>query len=77
MDKTNYNERLEIPIEHGDTETEFLTKSGRTVAIGYERIVIGSRGPYIEFTESQILREFISVPPNEMWRIGSDISFYI
>lgn len=77
MDKTNYNERLKIPIKHGDTETQFSTKSGRTVAIGYERIVIGARGPYIEFTESQILRESISIPTDEMWRIGNDVPFYI
>ena len=77
MDKTNYRDRLKIAIDSGDTRMRFSTKSGKDVAIGYERIVIGARGPYIEFSENQIIRENISAPETEVWRIQSDIAFYV
>jgi len=77
MDKTNYGDRLKIAINSGDTKTKFSTKSGKAVAIGYERIVIGARGPYIEFSENQIIRENISVPETEVWRIQSGTAFYV
>lgn len=77
MNKQNYIERLKIPVDLGDGTTKFFTPSGLLVATGYDRIVIGGRGPYIEFNRSQILHENILVPPKEIWRIDSDISFYI
>lgn len=73
---TEYEKRLLIPITCNDTE-KFYTKGGLLVADGYKRIVIGKRGPYIEFTESQINRHAIFVPSQELWRLTSDIAFYI
>ena len=48
MASKSYSERLKIPLE-GDETLQLYTKSGTKVATGYERIVIGDRGPYIEF----------------------------
>jgi len=45
----------EIPlIESGDSETLFLTKNDLLLCTGYERIVFGDHGPYIEFDVYQI-----------------------
>ena len=71
-----YEKRLLIPIIGNDT-TKFYTKCGLLVANGYNRIVIGKRGPYIEFTESQINRHSMLIPPHELWRVASDVTFYI
>lgn len=61
----------------GDKETEFYTKVGFLVARGYNKIVIGERGPYIEFTKTQIIRENIFIPDNQKWRINSPKAYYI
>ena len=45
---SDYASRLSVPLE-GDRETEFFTKSGIKLAQGYKRIVVGDRGPYVEF----------------------------
>lgn len=75
-DRTEYRIRLKIPVDSGDSTTKFFTKCETPVAVGYQRIVIGGRGPYIEFSENQIIRKNIHVPATELWRLGNDISFY-
>jgi len=77
MNRHEYQNRIKIPIEFGDSTTKFLTKCGTHIATGYKRIVIGGRGPYIEFAEDNIIRENMNIPTDEMWRISSDTSFYI
>jgi hypothetical protein len=37
---------------------------GSLIAIGYSRIVIGDRGPYVEFNESNI-KTTMRIPDNE------------
>ena len=45
----------EIPLkEEGDAETIFLTSKDNLLCTGYERIVFGDHGPYIEFSVYQI-----------------------
>lgn len=75
--KKTYRERLQIPIDFGDCITRFYTRCGTHIATGYKRIVIGARGPYIEFEESNIIRESICIPENEMWRLQSNVSYYV
>lgn len=77
MDRNEYRNRIKIPIDFGDFTTKFLTKCGTPIAIGYKRVVIGARGPYIEFGDDNIIRENMNIPTDEMWRISSDASFYI
>lgn len=70
----SYEERLIIPIT-GLPEIEFYTKNGTLVARGYERVVIGKRGPYIEFSEQSIIRDNIAIPSDQQWRLESNYSY--
>ena len=72
----DYENRLKISIV-GDDITEFYTKDKLLVATGYKRIVIGKRGPYIEFYENNINKKAFFLPSQELWRLTSDLSFYI
>lgn len=50
---------LQIPIA-GNSETKFFSKqSGLLLSTGYTRIVIGDRGPYIEFAPEHIVKDNI------------------
>ena len=48
-----YISNLLIPV-NGDNETKFYTKSNTRIAIGYQRVVVGDYGAYIEFNDDQI-----------------------
>lgn len=54
MSRTNYPERLGIPLT-GDETTSFTSRTGVLLAMGYNRIVIGGRGPYVEFSLRHLL----------------------
>lgn len=60
----------------GNDHIEFYIK-GFLVARGYQCIVIGKRGAYLEFSPNQIILENIFVPKSEMYRINSDKVYYI
>jgi hypothetical protein len=45
---TDYVSRLRLHVL-GDPYTRFFTESKLHVATGYNRVVIGERGPYVEF----------------------------
>ena len=64
---TDYHERLRLPVE-GNSHTRFETGTGLHVGTGYTRIVIGERGPYIEFLPGQIVWESLHVPDEEVYR---------
>ena len=72
---TDYSQRLQIPVEGNET-TEFKTKGGIVVGKGYTRIVIGERGPYLEFSPEQIRLTNCSIPEGEEKRQGEGF-FYI
>jgi hypothetical protein len=72
---SSYEDRLNLPLV-GATDIEFFTLSGTLVARGYERIVIGQRGPYIEFSEMSIVREAIVMPSDQEWRLGTGYVYY-
>lgn len=52
--ESSYERRIRLPLR-GDTglafeaSAEFETLGGVKLAVGYDRIVIGERGPYVEF----------------------------
>lgn len=48
----DYASRLRIPL--GRSEMLLRTPQGFAFAEGYERVVIGGRGPYVEFFRHQI-----------------------
>ena len=72
----DYRERLKISCD-GNLSTEFFTKSGIKIAQGYNRIVIGGRGPYIEFEQSQIDFSKFKIPEKEFYRITNNNVFYL
>jgi hypothetical protein len=66
---TRYEDRLRVPIE-GNDHTRFETSTGLHVATGYTRIVIGGRGPYIEFLPGQLIWENLHIPEEQKHRKG-------
>lgn len=72
----DYTSRLRIHPVNGDSTTCFYTGSGTHVATGYKRVVIGKRGPYIEFDFDQLSNPVWSMPPSETWRVGSSTAYY-
>jgi len=64
----NYQDRLKILI-NGDDKTNFYSKSGILIASGYNRVVIGERGPYIEFERKHFtLNSKLTIPSSQKWR---------
>ena len=55
---------------------EFFTKEGLLLAKGYERIVIGGRGPYIEFSPHQIQHDNIYVPKHAEHKLEMSLTYY-
>ena len=68
---TDYQERLRIPVE-GNDHTRFETSTGLHVATGYTRIVIGGRGPYVEFNPGHVLLANLHVPENKRSKLRPD-----
>jgi hypothetical protein len=65
--------QLQIPQE--GAKIPLYTKSGTLVAESYERVVIGGRGPYVEFSEKQIELSSFIIPKNQLYRL-SDLRIY-
>jgi hypothetical protein len=63
-------------INKGNTNTTFQTGSGLIIAQNCIRVVIGGRGPYIEFSTEQILSENIHIPKEELYRLKSNSVYY-
>lgn len=76
---TDYASRLLIPLvcQDADRDLQFWTHSGLVVAFGYQRVVIGKRGPYIEFSPEQIRKESLQIPDGAEWRYKpGSLAFY-
>ena len=71
----SYKQRLLIPIT-GDPNLKFYTDCHLLIANGYTRVVIGGRGPYIEFSDNQIVHKNIEVPENQKHRLNNPAFFY-
>lgn len=74
--REKYLPRLNMPEISDGSQMEFKTPDGLTIANGYVRIVIGERGPYIEFTSDQIVHENIFVPNDQKKRLNNGIYYY-
>ena len=61
--------------ETGDGATSIRSKSGLLLSTGYNRIVFGGRGMYVEFSESQIELTNIHIPLNQLYRL-TDLRIY-
>jgi hypothetical protein len=74
--RTDYKKRLNLPLE-GSDDIIFYTKDGLEVAKGYVRVVIGERGPYIEFDNSHIIKESFIIPPDQAYRLTDKRVYYV
>lgn len=74
--REKYRSRLVLPECSTDEGVEFYTNDRTLVAIGYNRVVIGDRGPYIEFSDGHIVKDGFGVPPDEAWRLKSQVAYY-
>lgn len=71
----NYENRLIIPLI--GRKYNFYTKSKELIAIEYNKIIIGKRGPYIEFLKDFLIWNNLYIPENEKYRINSNNCYYI
>jgi hypothetical protein len=71
----DYRSRLLIP-ENGDERMRLFTRHGTLIAEGYLRVVIGDRGPYLEFHHEQLWRCHMRVPAAEYYRHFDTHVFY-
>ena len=75
----SYEKRLQIPLS-GDDHIRFETSTGLHVATGYTRVVIGGRGPYIEFLPGHLIWDSLHIPDEEKYRTEhpwKDKVFYV
>ena len=72
----SFSKRLRIPLE-GMDKLSLYSKKGTLLAIGYTRVVIGKRGPYVEFNDSQIQKDKFIIPERELYRLTNGVSYYI
>lgn len=74
---TDYSNRFKIPVVRVEP-IEFYTKDTHILlATDYMRIVIGGRGPYVEFTVQMLVAPNMTLPIHERWRTQSTNAFYI
>lgn len=72
----SYSTLLVIPVDNGDACIPFFTRTGLHVATGYQRVVIGKRGPYVEFTNKNIIHSSIYVPFECKYRLNNPKVYY-
>lgn len=83
----SYRSRLRIPVDpvlvtvDGEElpsriEKCLYTKTGLLVADGYRRVVIGGRGPYVEFHIGDIKWAEFYIPVDLRYRCDSKIVYY-
>ena len=75
LNVTDYSQRLHIPLS-GDPSFRFFTSTGLHLATGFTRVVIGARGPYVEFSDEQIILSSIFVPESQKHRLTSSTHYY-
>lgn len=68
-----YAKRLRIPVNPREDgcmwEIPLFTRHSTPIARGYRRVVIGKRGPYVEFHVADIDFAWFYVPEEELKRI--------
>jgi len=72
----SFIKRLRVPLE-GRDKLFLYSKSGTLLSTGYTRVVIGKRGPYVEFREPQIQIQNFKIPQLEEYRVTNGVSYYI
>ena len=75
MKRLTTAQRFKIPLV-GDPSINFYTLNGLLLAKGYTRIVIGGRGPYIEFEDASIVKANIHVPSHAIHKLTASLTYY-
>ncbi|MFA5790625.1 MAG: hypothetical protein WC976_06165 [Caldisericia bacterium] len=73
---SDYDKRLNVPLT-GLSNINLFTKAGLLIATAYERIVIGGRGPYVEFLSEHIIAASFRVPKEQAYRLTTDYVYYV
>lgn len=68
---------LTIPIEGSKISLFSTYPSYNSIADRYQRVVIGQRGPYIEFTKNQIFDTSLYIPKDQLYRLSDPKVYYI
>ena len=53
------------------------TNTGILLLTGYTRVVIGGRGPYVEFINTDIVFSNIHIPTNQKYRFNNPNVYYL
>ena len=72
---SSYEKRILIPLQ-GDETINLYSLGGLLLARGYARVVIGKRGPYVEFEAHHVNFDDLHVPEEEEWRWTSSFGYY-
>jgi len=63
--------------EHGLSSFGLYTLHNEMISIGYERVVFGKRGPYVELNKFQIQEKKLYIPTEQLYRLSDPKVFYI
>lgn len=74
-DMKKYNELLTIPID--GAKMPLFTNYPTAIAYAYRRVVIGQRGPYVEFSKNDIFEKELYIPKNQLYRLSDPKVYYI
>lgn len=77
MNKNIVPERFVLIEVGGSAKFSLFTESNLKVATGYNGVVFGCRGTYIEFDDTQILKNKLKIPQDSGWRFYNDACCYI
>lgn len=72
----DYEKRLNIPLV-GEQDIIFSSLKGLPLCHGYKRVVIGERGPYIEFDKDNIIFDNFYIPKECEYRKNDKRVCYI
>jgi len=70
-----YSELLNIPID--GNKISLFTNYPNAIAKSYQRVVIGQRGPYVEFNKYDIFEKELYIPTNQLYRLSDPKVYYI
>src|SRR5208283_5334331 len=68
----DYKKRMILPLIGIDDINFYTLLSKLFVCKGYVRVVIGQRGPYVEFEDKNIFMKNIHIPYDHKWRCFDD-----
>lgn len=69
MKKKLYKNLIIPIIGKNNIQNTSNTQTGLQLANGYNRVVIGERGPYVEFQHDHLYMTNLFVPEKEQWRL--------